>query len=88
MTDEEKLERVKKEIDEAQRGYAEECALLVKQKGFDEYSRKWQKKIDKIADKYSRILYPLQVEHEEIRERINEAEEEKRKRQFRNPGEV
>ena len=64
--------------DEAQRGYAEECALLVKQKGFDEYSSKWQKKIDKIADKYSRILYPLQVEHEEIRERINEAEEEKR----------
>ena len=82
MTDEEKLERVNKDIDDAQRAYAEECAKLANQPGFDQYSKKWQKKIDKIADKYSRILYPLQVEHEEIRERLNDAEEENRKKQY------
>ena len=83
MTDEEMLAQVEKEIEEAQKGYAEECALLFKQPGFDEYAKKWQKKIDKLADKYSRILYPLQQEHEELREKINDAEEEKRKSKYK-----
>ena len=83
MTDEERLERVKQEMDEAEKGYAEECVKLFNTKGYDEYSRKWQKKLDKIADKYSRIIYPLKEEYNELCDIINEAEEEKRKSQYK-----
>ena len=44
MTDKERLAEVEKEIESAQRAYAEECAELFKQKGYDSYAKKWQKK--------------------------------------------
>lgn len=86
MTDKERLVQVEKEIDAAEQAYAEECAELYKKKGFDSYAKKWQKKIDKLADKYSRILFPLKSEHDDLRYAIAEAEEEERKKQFKDMG--
>ena len=82
MTNEEKLAQIEKEIKNLEEGYAEECAELTKQKGFDEYLPKWQKKINQIADKYSRLLYPLMEEHEEVRVLVNEEAENERKKKY------
>ena len=48
--------------------------------------RSGKKKIDKLADKYSRILYPLKSEHDELRVAIAEAEEEERKKKYKDMG--
>ena len=76
MTDEEKIALVEKEIEAIEMSYAEACVELTKEKGFDEYLPKWQKKIDKLAHKYALLLVPLKEEHDELRILINEKKEE------------
>ena len=79
----ESLKSVESQIDEAERAYANECYELYKQKGFDEYAPKWQKKIRKIADKYATILVSLRADHDELRIEANRLEEAQRKKKYK-----
>jgi len=81
-----KLERARsleEQIDNVEHAYAQECVNLYNQKGFDEYSPKWQKKISKLAGKYAEILLPLKAEHEELVELIAIEQEEIRKKKYK-----
>lgn len=83
LGDVEKIKELEYQINKIQDAYGKDCAQLYKQPGFDIYSAKSKKKVDELATKYAKLLYPLQKEHSVIRERLNIEEEERRKKKYK-----
>ena len=81
--DVERIKEIERQMQDIEEAYGKECADLYKQKGFDIYAPKWVNKIVKLAKKYAELLSPLKIEHDEIRERLNIEEEERRKKQYK-----
>ena len=74
---------VKERCDNIEKAYAEECLVLSQQKGFDIYKPKWQRKLDKLAEKYAEYLVPERLKHKELLNEYEDKLEEKRKSQYR-----
>jgi len=74
---------VEEEIKSLEKGYADECVELYKQKGFDLYKPKWAKKIEKVAGKYADLIIPLKDKYNELRKQANRLEEEERKKKYK-----
>ena len=83
ISDVERIKEIERQMQDIEEAYGKECADLYKQKGFDIYAPKWVNKIEKLAKKYAELLSPLKIEHDEIRERLNIEEEERRKKQYK-----
>ena len=83
--DYQQLKFLQSRIELMQQEYAYEIAELTKKRGFDSYSEKWQGKMERIASKYADLILPLKEEHDELADKINKAEEEKRKSQYVDP---
>ena len=81
--DVERIKEIERQMQDIEEAYGKECADLYKQKGFDIYAPKWVNKIEKLAKKYAEQLSTIKIEHDEIRERLNIEEEERRKKQYK-----
>ena len=79
----EQIKKIEEEINNMQKAYADECCILINQPGFDMYKPKWQKKMDKIAEKYADNLVDLEDEYKDMLKELNEKLEAKRKSQYR-----
>ena len=84
--DYERVKEIEYQMQKFEEAYAKECIEVYNQKGFDIYKSKWERKINKIAKKYADILSPLRVEHDFLREQLNEQEEIERKRKYTDIG--
>ena len=82
LKDEERLKELEKQIDRIIRDYAEDYLSITKQKGYDEYSRRWQKKTEKVAEKYVKFLIPLKNEYNDLCDKLDQKEEEERKKKY------
>ena len=78
-----RMEEIDNEIKELQEEFATESFMLTQQEGFDQYKPKWKKKIQQLANKYAGPLYELKEEYNEIVYYLNEQEEEKRKKKYK-----
>ena len=85
MTDERRLEAIEKDLERLQKAYVEDFIEVTKQKGFDEYSPKWDKKLHAVARKYAKYMVPLKDEYNEICDRLDKKAEEERKKKFVDP---
>ena len=79
----ERLREIEKRVEQLEEAYAEELAELSKSRGFDVYEKKWDKKMEQLAQKYADLIYPLKSEHDELRAEVNKDAEMRRKKQFR-----
>ncbi len=81
--DVERIKEVEYQMQKLEEAYGKECAELYKQRGFDMYAPKWNKKIEKLAKKYADLLTPLKLEHDDLRIRLNTEEEIRRKAKYK-----
>lgn len=82
MTDFERYEEIKKQLDALYNACSREFAEFAKPEGFDLYTRKNQKKFKALTQKYAKYISPLQDELNEIADRLNIKIEEDQENQF------
>lgn len=75
MTDQERYDEINQQLDALYNACANEYAELVKPEGFDLYSEKNQKKVQELTARYAKYISPLQLELNEIVDRLSKQAE-------------
>ena len=83
MTDEQRLEEIEKHMERLQQAYIDDYMEVTLQKGFDEYSPKWNKKLEKVAEKYVDYMAPLTEEYNAICDKLDKLAEAERKKKYK-----
>lgn len=85
MTDREKMKEIEGHLSRLQKAYVDDFMEVTQQKGYDEYSDKWKKKLNAVARKYAKFMVPLTEEYNELCDKVNAQLEEERKKKFVEP---
>ena len=81
----EEIRKLEENIETARKAYEDDCLELFKQPGFDIYKRKWDKKLEKLAEKHAPLLAELVDKHKELKLEYEQKLDEKRRSLFRDP---
>lgn len=85
MTDEERMADIEKHMERLEKAYVDDFLKVTQEKGYDEYSEKWNKKLHAVARKYARYMVPLKEEYNAICDRLDQKAEEERKKKYVDP---